>query len=155
MPRQWLSFWDEETRAGQGKSGTGRTRTSDADIYVPFGQDKLAKGDSVYRVAVVEGELWFFGRVIVGRMAEDPEHAESLDVWAEPGTETTWCEDDCEVDESVVDELVYLDADGTEHRVPRDGSGRLVGDDFQGGASLRELVRGSKALDQFAERSGV
>src|ERR687887_106134 len=99
MPRRWLSFWSEKT------AGSGRTSIRDGAIYVPFGQGKLAKGDSVYRVAVVEGELWFFGRVIVGRMAEDPEHKGSLEVWAEPGTESTWCEDECMVDESVVDEL--------------------------------------------------
>jgi hypothetical protein len=145
MARQWLSFWNEKT------TGTGRTSTSDADIHVPFGQDKLATGDSVYRVAVVEGKLWFFGRVIVGRMVEDPEHAESLDVWAEPGTETTWCEDDCVVDDSVVDELVYLDADGTEHRMPRDESGRLDGNAFQERSSIVGLVGGSKGLDQLAE----
>src|SRR5215212_10211819 len=114
MPRQWLSFWHQKTRG----AGAGGTSSSDPDIYVPYGQDKLAKGDAVYRVAVEEGELWFFGRVIVGRMAEDPEHAESLDVWAEPGTETTWCEDECMVDERVVDELVYLDADGPNTACP-------------------------------------
>jgi YD repeat-containing protein len=151
MPRHWLSFRNERTRARRRRTGTGRTSTSEAGIQVPYGQDKLAKGDSVYRVAVVEGELWLFGRVIVGRMAEDPEHAESLDVWAEPGTETTWCEDDCVVDESAVDELVYLDADGTEHRMPRDASGRLVADAFQGRSSIRELARGSEALDQLTE----
>ena len=145
MPRRWLSFWSEKT------AGMGRTSTGDGAIYVPFGQDKLAKGDSVYRVAVVEGELWFFGRVIVGRMAEDPEHKGSLEVWAEPGTESTWCEDDCMVDESVVEELVCLDADGTEHRLPRDESGRLDGDAFQGSSSIVELAGGSKALDQRAE----
>jgi YD repeat-containing protein len=151
MPRHWLSFWDEKTLALQRGTGTGRTSKSDADIYVPYGQDRLAKGDTVYCVAVGEGELWLFGRVIVGRMAEDPEHAESLDVWAEPGTETTWCEDECMVDESAVDELVYLDADGTEHRMPRDASGRLIADAFQGRSSIRELAHGSKALDQPAQ----
>ena len=151
MPRYWLSFWNEKTPARQRRTGTSRTSTSDADIYVPYGQDKLAKGDSVYCVAVDEGEFWFFGRVVVGRMAEDPEHAESLDVWAEPGTETTWCEDECAVDESVVDELVYLDADGKEHRMPRDASGGLLADAFQGRSSIPELARGSKALDQLAE----
>lgn len=151
MPTHWLSFWDEKTRARQRRTGAGRTSTSDADIYVPYGQGKLAKGDSVYCVAVEEGELWFFGRVIVGRTAEDPEHAESLDVWAEPGTETTWCEEDCVVDESAVDELVYLDADGSEHRMPRDPSGRLVAEAFQGRSSIRELARDSKALDQVPE----
>ena len=94
-----------------------------------------------------EGELWLFGRVIVGRLAEDPEHAESLDVWAEPGTETTWCEEDCLVDESAVDELVYLDTDGSERRMPRDPSGKLVADAFQERSSIRELAGGSKALD--------
>jgi hypothetical protein len=146
-----MSFWNQKTRARQRRTGTARTSTNGAHIHVPYGQDKLAKGDSVYRVAVEEGELWLFGRVIVGRMAEDPEHAESLDIWAEPGTETTWCEDDCVVDGSVVDELVYLDADGTEHRMPRDASGRLVPDAFQGRSSIRELARGSEALDQLAE----
>ena len=131
--------------------GNGRTRPSDAGLYVPFGQDKLETGDSVYRVAVDEGELWFFGRVVVGRTAEDPEHAEGLDVWAEPGTETTWCEDDCVVDQSVVDELVYLDADGVEHRMARDASGGVDGRAFRGRSSLLELAGGSKALDQLAE----
>jgi hypothetical protein len=84
-------------------------------------------------------------------MAEDPDHPESVDVWAEPGTETKWCEDECMVDEDTVEELVYVDADGTEHRMPRDASGRLVGDPFEGRSSLVELARGSKALDQLAE----
>jgi hypothetical protein len=145
VPRQWLSFWDEKT------AGTGRGSKSDADISVPYGRDRLAKGDGVYRVAVVEGQFWFFGRVIVGRMAEDPEHDESIDVWGEPGTETNWCEEDCLVDESTVDELVYLDADGTEHRMPRDDSGRLDGDAFAGRSSTLELADGSKALDQLLE----
>jgi hypothetical protein len=149
MPRQWLSFWDEEARARQRRSGTGRTNKSDADIYVPYGQDKLGKGDGVYGVAVDEGVLSCFCRVIVGRMAEDPEHAESLDVWAEPGT--TWCEDDCVVDDNAVDELVYLDADGNEQQMPRDASGSLVGDAFQGRSSIRELAGGSKALDRGLE----
>ena len=144
MSRQWLSFSNDKT-------GTDRTGTSEADIYVPFGQGKLEKGDGVYRVAVKEGELWFFGRVIVGRLAEDPEHTESLDIWAEPGTETTWCEEDCVVDPNAVDELVYLDTDGREQRMPRDAAGRLVGHAFQGRSSIRELSRGSKALDQLAE----
>ena len=147
MPRQWLSFWHQKTRG----AGAGGTSSSDPDIYVPYGQDKLAKGDAVYRVAVEEGELWFFGRVIVGRMAEDPEHAESLAVWAEAGTETSWCEEDCVVDPNAVDDLVYLDADGKEQRMPRDESGRLDGDVFQGRSSICALVRGSKALDQAAE----
>jgi hypothetical protein len=149
MPRQWLSFWNEETRALQRRAGTARTNGSDADIYVPFGQDKLGKGDGVYCVAVDGGELLFFCRVIVGRMAEDPEHAESLDVWAGPGT--AWCEDDCVVDDKAVDELVYLDADGTEHHMPRDASGRLVGNAFQGRSSIRELARGGEVLDRMAE----
>ena len=55
------------------------------------------------------------------------------------------------VEESAVDELVYLDTDGREQRMPRDASGRLVGDAFQGRSSIRELSRGSKALDQLAE----
>jgi hypothetical protein len=145
MARQWLSFWSEKAM------GNGRAPTDDAALYVPFGQNKLETGDSVYRVAVVEGELWFFGRVVVGRTAEDPEHADGLDVWAEPGTETTWCEDDCVVDQSVVDELLYLDADGVEQRMPRDASGRVDGSAFRGRASILELAAGSKALDQLAE----
>ena len=36
----------------------GRTSKRDAYVYVPYGQDKLAKGDGVYCVAVEEGELW-------------------------------------------------------------------------------------------------
>jgi hypothetical protein len=123
---------------------------SDADLYVPYGQGKLGKGDGVYCVAVDQGQLLFFSRVIVGRTAEDPEHAESLAVWAGPGT-TTWCEEDCVVDDKTVDELVYLDADGKEQQMSRDESGSLVGEAFQGRSSICELARGSKVLDRVAE----
>ena len=148
MPRQWLSFRSEETGAPKRRTAIGGTSRRDAYVYVPYGQDKLAKGDGVYCVAVDKGELLFFSRVIVARMAEDPEHDESLDVW---GQGTTWCEDDCVVDAQAVDELVYLDADGKEHQMPRDATGGLLGDDFQGRLSIRELARGSKVLDRLAE----
>jgi hypothetical protein len=149
MPRQWLSFLDEKARALQRQTGTGRTNKSDADIYVPYGQDKLGTGDGVYGVAVDEGKLSFFFRVIVGRMAEDPEHPDGLAVWAGPGT--TWCEEDCVVADDAVDEFVYLDADGKEHRMPRDASGSLVGDAFQGRSSICELARGGKVLDRMGK----
>ena len=35
--------------------------------------------------------------------------------------------------------------------MPRDASGGLLGDAFQGRSSIRELARGSKALDRLAE----
>jgi hypothetical protein len=149
VPRQWLSFWDEETRARQGRTGSDGGNGGDPDISVPYGQDKLETGDAVYCVAVDEGRLLFVCRVTVARMAEDPEHAESLDVWAGPGT--TWCPDDCLVDDKAADELVYLDADGTEHRLPRDESGDLIGDAFQGRSSICVLARGTKVLDQMGK----
>ena len=53
MPREWLSFRNQETRGRQRRAGTG-----DADIYVPYGEGKLAKGDGAYCVAVVKAELF-------------------------------------------------------------------------------------------------
>ena len=103
MPRQWLSFRSEETGAPKRRTAIGGTSRRDAYVYVPYGQDKLAKGDGVYCVAVDKGELLFFSRVIVARMAEDPEHDESLDVggkerpgakttaWSTPRRSMSWC----------------------------------------------------------------
>jgi hypothetical protein len=55
------------------------------------------------------------------------------------------------IDDNIVDGLVYLHTDDTEHRMPRDESGRLVGTSFEGRSSIRELARGSKTLDQLVE----
>ena len=145
MPRRWLSFRDEKTRPRR----TGEGTSGDAEIYVPYGQGKLGKGDSVYCVAVEESKLVFFCRVIVARIARDPEHAEGLDVWAGPGS--AWCEEDCVVGDDAVDELAYLDAGGKERQLPRDASGALVGDDFRGPSSIRELARGGEVLDRLGK----
>jgi hypothetical protein len=146
MARQWLSFWNQETRTRQSQGGTSRTRPSDANIFVPYGQGQVAVGDSVYCVAIDHGELLLFGRVLVGRIEVDPTHAESLDVWEDPGSKAF------EIDEKVVDgaianDLVYFQADGSEHHLPCDTTGKLLGTAFQGRSSIRELSRGSEGLD--------
>lgn len=51
------------------------------------------------------------------------------------------------LDHRVVDELVYLKADGTPHRFVRGVAGRVSGSPFQGRASLRELANGYESLD--------
>ena len=146
MAREWLSFWNQETRARQRRTGTGRARPSAAQIYIPYGQGQVAVGDTVYCVAVDAGELLLFCRVGVEDLHVDSEHAESLDVYGEL-TPSPFNLDGRVVDQAAVDRLVYLKADGGEHELPRNASGVLVGNAFQGRASIRELVGGMERLD--------
>jgi hypothetical protein len=150
MARRWLSFWNEQTRSGQGRRRRAHASAADAEIYVPYGDGKLAVGDTVYCVGVDEGELLLFGRVVVGRIDVDLGERESLDVWSQRGTGTPF-QDDRVVDDPTVDSLIYLHADRTEHRIPRDASGRILGNAFQGRASIRELARGFESLDRLSE----
>jgi hypothetical protein len=150
MPSRWLSFWNEQTRRGQGRRRRPHASATGAEIYVPYGEGKLAVGDTVYCVGVDEGELLLFDRVVVGRMDVDLGDSESLDVWSERGTGTPF-QDARVVDDPTIDSLIYLHADRTEHRVPRDASGRVRGNAFQGRASIRELVRGFESLDRLSE----
>jgi len=146
MARQWLSFWNKETRRAQ-RSGTVH-HASDADIWVPYGAGNIGVGDVVYCVAVEAGELLFFGKLMVGRIDVDDQHIESLDVWAKPGTDT-WLEPPAGLDDATVDGLVYLTKSGTRQGIARNNAGRVSGNAFQGISSLRELIAGHGRLDSF------
>jgi hypothetical protein len=146
MARQWLSFWNQETRRAQ-RSGSIH-HASDADIWVPYGAGNIDAGDAVYCVAVEAGELLLFGKLTIGRIDVDPEHIESLDVWAEHATDT-WFDPAISLDDATVDGLVYLTKGRKQQTFARDGLGRVSGNAFQGISSLRELVTGSRRLDRF------
>lgn len=118
---------------------------------MPYGQDKLSVGDAVYCVGIDAGEVLLFGRVKIGRLAVDTDHAESLDVWAELGSETPF-RDDRVLSDAGVDALVYVKADGVEGRFVRRSSGAVDGSPFQGRASIREIVSGSERLEREAQR---
>lgn len=149
MSRHWLSFWNQKTRAKH--RGDGIRHPTDADIWVPYGAERLAVGDSVYCVGIDAGELLLFGRVTVGRMDADLNHHSSLDVWAAPGGLTAF-RDDRVLSATIVDGLVYLKADDTEQRFARDASGAISGSPFQGRASIRQLWKGHESLDRAVAR---
>lgn len=146
MARQWLSFWNQETRRAQ-RSGNVH-HASDADIWVPYGAGNIAVGDVVYCLAVEAGELLLFGKLTVGRIDVDAEHIESIDVWAKPGTDT-WLDPAVCLDDATVDGLVYVTKGGKQQSFARNNAGRVSGNPFQGISSLRELVAGHDRLDSF------
>jgi hypothetical protein len=150
MARTWLSFWNQETR--ERRRSPGRA-PADFDVCVPYGKDKLAKGDKVYYVVIDGGELLLFGRIVVGRTDNDSVHAESLNVWAEPDTEIDFFEGQA-IDDAVVDELVYLKADGSEQRLFPNTPCDLGGSACQGRSSIRELTRGSESSTSSPPGSG-
>jgi hypothetical protein len=130
--------------------GDGVRHPTDADIWVPYGAEKLAVGDSVYCVGIDAGELLLFGRVTVGRMDVDLNHRASLDVWAAPGGSAF--RDDRVLSAAIVDGLRYLKADGTEQRFARNATGAISGSPFQGRSSIRQLWQGHEALDRAVAR---
>jgi hypothetical protein len=145
----WLSFWNEETRRLQQAGGVGHG--TDADIWVPYGEGKLGRGDLVYCVAIDSGELILFGRITIGRINVDPDHHESLDVWAKRGGIAGF-QGGVTVKTRAVDQLVYLMANGTTKSFARTPTGELLGSAFQGRSSIRELARGAEALERLLER---
>ena len=142
----WMSFWNKRTRDAQRRAGVDHG--TDAHIWVPYGEGKLATGDTVYCVAIDRGELRLYGRLDVGRTAPDSEHAESIDVWGRAGSDW-WAEEGTVVPPPVADEIAFLKADGTTSTFSRDGAGRLSGSAFQGRASIRELVAGAPELERL------
>ena len=149
MSKRWLSFWNQKTRKQQ--RGEGVRHPTDADIWVPYGADKLAAGDDVYCVGIDAGELLLFGRLTVGKLAADLNHHESLDVWAASSGSTEF-RDDRVVSAAIVDELVYLWTDETEHGFERDAFGAISASAFQGRSSIRQLWKGYEALDRVFAR---
>jgi hypothetical protein len=147
MPRRWLSFWNQKTRRAQRSGNVGHA--SDADIWVPHGAGKIGIGDIVYCVAVEAGDLFFFGKLTVGRIGVDARNIESVDVWSKAGL-GSWLDPAVALDDATVDHLVYLKVDSTQHGFARDNYGGVSGSAFQGVSSLRELVAGYDGLDAVA-----
>jgi hypothetical protein len=95
---------------------------------------------------VEAGDLLLLARLTVGQTATDTSNNESLDVWAARGSYTRF-PDDHALARLTVDRLVYLTADETPQKFARDRRGYVLGNAFQGRASLRVLARGADRLD--------
>lgn len=79
MPRRWLSFWNQEIQRLRTKQLDSARDRGDADIWVPYGKDKLARRDTVYCVGFESGthELLLFGRLTIARIDDDLRHREA------------------------------------------------------------------------------
>jgi hypothetical protein len=126
----------------------------DWDIWVPYGvTSDIAKRDLIYCVGIERGRLLFFGRVLVESFDPDDYNDHQLNVWAVPDSKRRFYYDasDCAVNDEVADGIEYLKVDGSLQHIRRDERGWLLGNAFQGAASLRELVGGYAALDRDVE----
>jgi hypothetical protein len=145
MPQHWLSYWNIKHQVSRNSDPS-----SNADIWVPYGKDKLKASDVVYCVGVRAGQLHLFGRLVVGELEDDNEHNESVNVWEKPGTHTPW-RNDRVLPKEAVDVIVYLYANGSPGRFVRK-AGAIQASPFQGPSSIRELVSGSVVLDRLAQQ---
>lgn len=142
----WLSFWNAETRRRNGQlEGQALGR-----VWVPWAERKLGIGDILYPVGIEGGELMLIGRVEIGELEVPGAADEQVDV--EPvsgsGVEARF---DRQLDPEVTDALEFWTASQTVRHIKRDDQRRVIGGQFQGRASLRELVRGSELLDRALE----
>ena len=80
---------------------------------MPYGAGHIAAGDVVDCVAIERGDLLVFGKPTAGRIDVDPDHAESIDAWAKPGSDV-WSDPPGTVATSSVDKLRFVKSDGTE-----------------------------------------
>jgi hypothetical protein len=153
MSRQWLSYWNRKHQWApefEASSCNPARQSRGADIWVPYGKDKLATGDVVYCVGVRAGELHLFGRIEVDRIDDDDEHKNSVSIWEKAGTRTRR-RNYRVLPQEAVDALVYLYASGAPGQFVRK-SGAVQASAFHGPSSIRELVSGSDVLDRFAKQ---
>lgn len=135
---QWLSFWNKATRR---LNEPLLQDDSVSAIYIPYGKQRIARGDVIYCVGLEGGGLQLITRLNAASLDDDLEHAESI--WADD-VEATAVEADFHraIRDAAITAIRYLHADGTEHRIRRDAERRVLPHAFQGRASIRELTAG-------------
>jgi hypothetical protein len=142
----WLSFWSFETRERGEEDLHGELVAS---IYVPYGDGKLRREDTIYCVAVEDGGLRLLTRLVARTLGEDddPDHHESVRV--DDDGEVPVTDYDRVVPPDVLAAIRFAHADESEHGIVTEGEegDHVDGHRFQGRSSLRCLVAGAAELD--------
>jgi hypothetical protein len=139
---EWLSFWNAETRQRNRASLHSRPVGS---IYIPYGWERIKKGDVVSCVGIDGGGLQMITRlkaVTIRRSRVDPEEVIVKD------PKPVKADYERKVPKQVLRSIDYLHVDRSEH--PLAGSSGVVEyARFQGRNSLRELRRDASKLDAY------
>jgi hypothetical protein len=134
----WLSFWNAATRRRNEGDLTGAVVS---EVYVPWGKQKLKRGDTIFCVYIADEELHLIARLKAASLHEDPPNDESIRVKG-ARNERARADYDRIVRPRVLRALEYLHTDGTAHRLIKPNP-RC----FQGRASIRELNDGQDELE--------
>jgi hypothetical protein len=138
-----LSIWNKSKRAEVRARDATDELAGEGDlltrIYVPYGDSLIAPGDCVYIAGIEDGELMLISRVLVEEVTATNSGDSRVEIEAEAGTESEVALDRF-VPRTETNRLEFLDASGTTQVIKRDGDGAALGTQFQGKASLRELV---------------
>lgn len=139
----WLSFWNKKTRR---RNEPLLQNDAVSAIYIPYGKQRVARGDVIYCVGLEADGLRLITRLQAASLDDDLDHPRSI--WVDDvEAEAVDADFHRVVPDAVVDAIRYLHADGTEHRMRRNVQGRVLPNAFQGWASIRELTAGPDALD--------
>lgn len=134
-----LSFWNADSR----RRSEGLHGGPVEGIYVPFGKDRISRGDTIYSVGIEDDELRLITRVRVGSIEDDPEDEDS--VLIEDVDEGVDVDFDREVSPEVIEAIEYEQVDGSKHRMPILGV-RIGHAPFQDRSSIRALSKGAADL---------
>ena len=139
----WLSFWNKDTRRLNGPLLQGDAVSA---IYIPYGKQRVSRGDIIYCVGIENGDLRLITRLHAASLNDDLDHRESVWVDYVEG-EAVDADFQRVMPSAVVTAILYLHVDGSEHRVRLGRGGRVLPHAFQGRSSIRELASGFQALD--------
>lgn len=137
----WLSFWNKPTR----QTNAGLQGEPLGSIFVPHAAGLIGHGDRIFIVAIERGELLLISSLIVGATSPSSWGIKQIDIETQPGADSR-VDFHRKVDRDTVERLEYADRQGRRHPLPRDATGRVLGNAFQGAASIRELTDGGDRL---------
>lgn len=145
MP-DWLSFWNQETRARNADLAGGQVD----EIYVPYGRGKIGRRDRIYCVGIEHGRLLLITRVRAALLEGDIADDEMIYI---DDSDEEYVEADFNrtVPTNVLGTLTLIYADGSEHPIRCDQAGRVQGNAYEGRSSIRELAAGASELDALLD----
>lgn len=113
---------------------------------MPYGRDKISRGDRIFCVGIERGELRLITRLRAAVLDADTLDEDLLYI---DDAEDEYVEADFDrvVPGHVLDTLKLIYADGSEHPIRRDAAGRVEGNAYEGRSSIRELAAGTAELD--------
>jgi hypothetical protein len=138
--------WNERTQApNHDPAAFDYGRDDPPDIWVPNGESKIAVGDTVYCVGIKVGRLLLFGRVVAGELIVIPRTSKSWTFGQSQERKAGSC-----MRNARLPTASRIKSSSSVRLIKPSGTSiaqeaKLVGNAFQGRASLRRRLEGRKA----------